>query len=299
MSLLDFHKVHAAGNDFLLLCDLQPRLTPEQVRRLCCRKTGLGADGLIRYKLDPNAQDCTMEIFNCDGKQAQMCGNALRALSLELIQHASFPLNIHVGTKTYKSQYICTQSDSWGPIYEFSTIYPLPFIQKHFCSIQESLTQSIKELLAKQFDSYTQSMNFQLSLIHSGVDHLIIYFPHQISLDQLKINELSRPLRFHSQLVELFKNGANINWLCPANEQGKTWIRTYEKGVENETWACGTAAVASSYYLFQELENFEQEFEFITRHYRLRTSIFQNLEKWHVKLCGPAQSCYKTQVEFL
>ena len=77
---LQFAKMHGAGNDFIVVDDTPARRTysPEQIRKLCRRRTGIGADGLISLQALPDSSAVRMSFFNCDGSRASLCGNGLR-----------------------------------------------------------------------------------------------------------------------------------------------------------------------------------------------------------------------------
>jgi len=208
--LLLFTKYHGAGNDFIVIDDRSkkfPSHNPEVIIRLCSRRFGIGADGLILLHSSEEA-DFQMVYFNADGKEAALCGNGLRCLAHFLSKHVS-----PVG--------------SW-------TIETLDRIVA--CSMEGSqISVSMGPYQRLERDLVLEGRHVQV--IHTGVPHAVIM---SSSLDIPDFEEEARKIRFHPRFGS---EGVNVNFAMQTS-QGAWECRTYERGVEKETLACGTGAAA-------------------------------------------------------
>ncbi|HJN37698.1 MAG TPA: diaminopimelate epimerase [Gammaproteobacteria bacterium] len=88
---MDFHKMQALGNDFIIIDDVKNPLNIEQIQSLACRKTGVGFDQLLEIKPNISQHQVDVSIYNADGSSAQMCGNGLRCVTKYLIDHYQYP----------------------------------------------------------------------------------------------------------------------------------------------------------------------------------------------------------------
>jgi diaminopimelate epimerase len=213
------YKMTGSGNDFVLLDGRST--TPEQwpasrISRICDRRTGVGADGLVI--LTPDGSDAVrMAYWNSDGSQAAMCGNAALcsvrlAIYLELAQAGELSLLTDAG------------------------------VVRARCAP----TGDEAEIGLPDFDLPTQVSGIDpgpgecwISAATVGVPHLVVRVDDVESID---LPVRGRLLRSHQRLGP---TGANVNFVSPP-ALGRPWlIRTYERGVEGETLACGTGTVAA------------------------------------------------------
>lgn len=199
--LFEFSKFQSLGNDFILINNFQDFFfDSENIARLCDRRFGIGADGVILYK-SHSPEVFQMKFYNPDGSNAKLCGNGLRCLFLE--------------TKANK---IMTDAGTFlGSISGEEVVIEFPYPEK----------KGIHELSIDH-------EKIQFEWINSGVDHIIIKVS-DLSLQELKT--FARKLRFHP----FFQQGVNVNFLMIGP---KTFLKTYERGVEDFTLACGTGALA-------------------------------------------------------
>lgn len=205
-----FYKYHGAGNDFILVEDLRekllPSLTPSFIRQICNRSTGIGADGLLVIQPSILA-DVTMRIFNCDGEEVSCCGNGLRSV----VRHFNKPLLIE--TKAGISQ-----GELAGDL------------------IRVSLPKS--EIIQLSIPFVTDILKpFKAHFVNTGVPHLVVFVE---DLDFSEFQEIGPYLRHHKQFGP---EGTNVTFAKKAEDQ--IFIRTYERGVEGETNACGTGGAAA------------------------------------------------------
>lgn len=220
-----FYKMTGSGNDFVMLDgrEHQPSDWPaERIAAVCARQTGVGADGLVL--LTPEGVGRVgMRYFNADGSFAAMCGNAALcstrlAARLGLAPGAGMVLLTPAGE--VKSR--CVGSGNEAEI-NLPAVAPLVRIQ-----------------------GICQSGEHQAWLGVVGVPHLIVLVD---DVDRLDVIQRGRELRFDPALGA---EGANVNFISSPTGPGRPWlIRTYERGVEGETLACGTGTVAAALLLVQ------------------------------------------------
>jgi diaminopimelate epimerase len=212
-----FHKMCGSGNDFVFLDgrDTAPDEWPaDRIRRVCARGTGVGADGLVILAPGSGAGAVRFHFFNSDGSRGEMCGNgALCAtrlsVHLRLVASADVVLETDAGL-------VRGQADPSGtPRAELL----LPDVDV----VREAAIVP---------GSGEGASGFALV----GVPHLIVPVD---DVDGVAVAVRGRELRFHPALG---RSGANVNFVSRAGDRWR--MRTYERGVEGETLACGTGAVA-------------------------------------------------------
>ncbi len=221
MKRIEFTKMVASGNDFIV-CSTQAKRKAwcasvrgwpvsrlkSLARNICDRKFGVGADGLLVLESSKGA-DIGMRIFNADGSEAQMCGNGARCVAL------------HVNRPVLK-----IQTDS-GVIQA----------QVSGDSVRVRLTEprGIKLDMPVRLNQRVLRANF----INTGVPHAVIFVE---GLDKMDVARLGRPIRFHKAFSP---QGVNVDFVEVVGESSLR-VRTYERGVEDETLSCGTGSVASA-----------------------------------------------------
>lgn len=205
-----FVKYHGAGNDFVLIDDRSrsfPFHDRKFIQNLCNRKQGIGADGVILLAEDASA-DFRMRIFNCDGQEAESCGNGLRCLA-RFIQDLGFKKNsygIAIGNRT---------------------------VEVWFEEDLVAVDMGEAEGLRLNIDTEVGSVHF----VDTGVPHAVQFVSDVEAVD---LGVLGPRLRHHFQFQP---RGANVNIATRLSDKTLKG-RTFERGVEGETLACGTGAVA-------------------------------------------------------
>lgn len=212
MADIQFHKYSAAGNDFIIL-DNRPgkiHLTPITIKELCHRHFGIGADGILLLETDPK-HDYRMVYFNADGSRGEMCGNGARAL-------CAFAGLIRVSHS--RGSFIADD----GP---------------HEYRIEDD--QIWIEILAQPTHQSIIMEGQSAVFIDTGVPHVVLPVADIV---HAPVETLGFRL---SRASTQFPQGANINFI----EMGKdhTSVRTFERGVDAETLACGTGATACAIFL--------------------------------------------------
>lgn len=214
---IEFTKMHGAGNDFIMIDEskLPNCILPssEQISFLCHRKRGIGADGLIVLSRNYGQDfDFKMFFFNSDGGRESMCGNGLRCASLYAYKYFNLGRELKVQTD---SGVLCAEIIS-----DCSAKIEIPYKEK----FREVSVEGIS-----------------LFFGNTGVPHAVIFAD---KIDNIDIVKKGRFIRYHK---EFQPRGTNVNFVSPiGNSCSNFLIRTYEKGVEDETLACGTGISASA-----------------------------------------------------
>lgn len=182
------------------------------IQKICHRQKGIGADGVILLQPSQNS-DFKMRIFNSDGHEAEMCGNGLRCL-------AKYMLELGIPSKSYTIE---TMNQNLNVAYvqdQVQTSMPTPvFLNKH-------LTLNV------------EGKDYECTHLDTGVPHLVIFVENVEAVD---VAGLGQKMRSHPQFAP---RGTNVNFVENCKDFLK--IRTYERGVENETLACGTGCTAAA-----------------------------------------------------
>jgi diaminopimelate epimerase len=217
MDSLPFVKMTGAGNDFVVIDnrDLRNTLTAEQIGWLCDRHFGIGADGLLAVELtDSPDADFRMRYYNADGGEAEMCGNGARCFARFV--HPLRRIN-------YEQVRFLTAAGLISADYVGEDV-----------RINLTAPTEIKTHQRADFGSGEIEYHF----INTGVPHVVVHVP---DADEALVFAHGRAIRQSS----IFPRGTNVNFVevTPSNE---LIVRTYERGVEAETLACGTGVVASA-----------------------------------------------------
>lgn len=211
-----FSKYSGCGNDFILIDnrkELFPHNNSALIAKLCRRPEGIGADGIVLLENSQQA-DYRMRIFNADGFEAEMCGNGLRCLKKFIEALGVKASSLMIETKERKLK-----------------------VEENGEGIMASLGEPkhIKLHLSLAIDNTSYVTHY----LDTGVPHAV-HFVNR--LEEVDVNGLGRKIRFHDAFAP---KGANANFVELQGEHHIA-LRTYERGVEQETLACGTGAAASA-----------------------------------------------------
>ncbi len=213
MKKIKFTKMAGAGNDFVLI-DAKAGLNYKKLAlKVCDRTNGIGADGLI--VLDKSRKcDFRMRIINADSSEAEMCGNGVRCLAAYIIANK----------KTRKKQF--TIQTLAGTI--------IGEAKGEVANVRLTNPEGYKSDIPLTINKKKINVGY----IDTGVPHAIVYVD---SLSKVDVSAIGRIIRNHKKFAP---RGTNVNFV----EQVKKSLvdaRTYERGVEDETKACGTGSVAA------------------------------------------------------
>lgn len=219
---LNFTKMNGAGNDFVLLDnrDGALRLDSSTISRVCDRHRGVGADGMLLVEPAQNGGQFRMRYYNSDGGEAEMCGNGARCFARYV-------------------QRLCSLK---GGV-KFET--PAGFIEAEFCGAQVRLKMSTPKEYSANNDLDVNGEKVTVHAINTGVPHAVVFVKE---LENVDVRKLGKGIRTH---LHFAPKGTNVNFLETFGPNDIA-IRTFERGVEDETLACGTGVVASA-LIYSEL----------------------------------------------
>ena len=266
--MLRFTKMNGAGNDFVLIDNRlgDVHLDRSQIARLCDRHRGIGADGILLLEKASNRTDFRMRYFNADGGEAEMCGNGARCF-------ARFANKVAGGEGTISFE-------TPAGVISAALIGDLVTLQM---TEPTDLRLNVKLTVASE--------NRIVHFINSGVPHVVIPVSR---IDDADVRREGAAIRYH----EIFSpKGANVNFI---EKRGPTKIavRTYERGVEDETLACGTGVVASA-LVFAAMEDVSGPIGVLVRGGDELQVGFEKIDNQfrNVTLTGPAEFVFEGAIE--
>lgn len=257
---IQFYKYQGTGNDFVLMdnrTQMYDSLTQKQINRICHRRYGIGADGLLLLN-KKEGFDFEMKYFNSDGKEGSMCGNGGRCL----VQFAA-KLGIH------KNFYHFTAADG----------------------LHEAEIDLAGIVRLKMGDVEHLEVHSNHFILDTGSPH---YVKSVADIMKLDVKAAGRIIRYDPKFAE---KGINVNFMQPL-EEDEIFVRTYERGVEDETFSCGTGVTAAALVSAHNDNGFNRvevktmggpvsvEFDKLDDHH------FENI--W---LCGPAELVFSGNME--
>lgn len=224
---IPFNKMQGAGNDFIVVNNLELGLTGEQLSQLakqtCERRVSVGADTLIAIEAAKNGGDFYTRYYNSDGSEAEMCGNGARCV-------ARFAYETGLAPEEMVIESIA------GDV-------PAQRLSDRIYRVQLNSPTVFKQDLVLQVEGRDFTVDY-VELGNPGIPHLVVHYP-DLAMTQLEtILDLGRELRNHPA----FEKGANVNFYDLLRD-GHVVERTYERGVEDFTLACGTGTGSTAYVL--------------------------------------------------
>ena len=266
--MLRFTKMNGAGNDFILIDNRAGdiRLDRSQIARLCDRHRGIGADGVLLLEKPSNRADFRMRYFNADGGEAEMCGNGARCF-------ARFANKIAGAQKKIS----------------FET--PAGVIAADLVNDLVTLKMTEPTDMRINMKLPVADENKTVHFINSGVPHVVIPVSR---VDDVDVRREGSAVRYHKMFSP---NGANVNFV-EKRAPNKIAVRTYERGVEDETLACGTGVVASA-LIFAIIEKANGSITVIARGGdELQVGFEKNDNQFRsVTLTGPAEFVFEGSIE--
>ena len=257
---LHFYKYQGTGNDFIVADNRKNEisLTTAQINNLCDRRFGIGADGLMLLNQKAGF-DFEMKYYNADGKPGTMCGNGGRCMT-------KFAYHLGIHRELYR------------------------FLAADGVHEAEIDTDGIVSVKMKDVNTFRKFHND--FIVDTGSPHYIKMASNVMDLDVFKKGSEIR----HSKEFE--EDGINVNFVEQSEEVDKIIVRTYERGVEDETHSCGTGVTAAA-LVFYHNENGFNEVEVKTlggilsvEFDRIDENKYENI--W---LCGPAEKVYEGTIE--
>ncbi len=213
--MLEFTKMNGAGNDFVMVDNRDGGLvlTRQQIARLCDRHRGVGADGLLAVEAAQAGADVRMRYYNADGGEAEMCGNGARCFA------------------RFVNRLLGGQRES----VRFETVAGI--ISATTTGEQVCLAMSRPQGLECGLELAAEGTEWTVHSLNTGVPHAVVAVE---DLETVPVRRWGAALRHHAHFQPKGTNANFMQVLAP----GRIAIRTYERGVEDETLACGTGMVA-------------------------------------------------------
>jgi diaminopimelate epimerase len=211
MQIVPFVKFHGAGNDFIMIDDRDGywvrHINEAWIAKVCHRRFGVGADGMILLEKGYGGADFYMRYFNADGRISTFCGNGGRC-----VVAFAMGLQVHEGTCRFMG------ADGW---------HEGEVLKNGLVRISMTDVEEVKHLDGHTATLYTGS-------------------PHYVKVvDQLEALDVFKEGRAIRNSPSFEQEGINVNFV-ELIKDGELSIRTYERGVEDETYACGTGVVAAA-----------------------------------------------------
>lgn len=268
MTMLRFSKMNGAGNDFILIDNRAGdiRLDRNQIAHLCDRHRGVGADGILLLETAANAADFRMRYFNADGGEAEMCGNGARCF-------ARFANKVAGGQQKI--------------FFETPAGVILAELNDELVKLRMTEPTDLRLNVELPIANQKKTVHF----VNSGVPHVVIPVSR---IDDVDVRAEGSAIRHH----EMFSaSGTNVNFIEKRGPK-KIAVRTYERGVEDETLACGTGVVASA-LIFAAIENVEAPIVVMARGGdELKVGFEKTGNQFrNVTLTGPAEFVFEGTVE--
>lgn len=266
---VEFTKMNGAGNDFVLIDNRarKIRLTPEQVVLLCDRHRGVGADGVaLLVPCASDKADWAWDFYNSDGSGAEMCGNGARCFA-RFVQRLT-------GSKeklTFETRAGVISALFKGEQVTVNMTAP--------CDLR------LNELIPLKSDKIT------VHSVNTGVPHAVLIVP---DADAAMVQPIGSEIRFHPHFAP---KGTNVNFV-QLTSSNAIRVRTYERGVEGETLACGTGVTASA-LIAAELHNFKSPVQVRVQGGDTLAVSFEKVGGTfvNVQLTGPADFAFDGQIE--
>ncbi|MBX2924801.1 MAG: diaminopimelate epimerase [Chitinophagaceae bacterium] len=257
---IQFSKYQGTGNDFVILDNRNGAynaLTNEQVKLLCDRKFGIGADGLMLLN-EHAPYDFEMVYYNADGNEGSMCGNGGRCL----VKFA-----YHSGIVEQEYRFIATDGE-------------------HEAEIDISGTVKLK---MKDVDQISNQDEY--SVLNTGSPHYVTFVP---DVKKVNVVEEGRRIRYSKPFS---KEGINVNFVENIDDD-TIFVRTYERGVENETLSCGTGVTAAALVAAHNTNGFNGvNVQTPGGNLSVEFTISEDGEKFSdIWLSGPAELVYKGEI---
>ena len=268
MKKIEFYKMSGSGNDFIIIDNRDNIIDKDGlsnfIAKVCRRKISAGADGMILVENSDNA-DFKWRFFNSDGSVAEMCGNGARCVA--------------------RFAYL---NDIAGSNMSFETLAGLVKAEIIGERVKVKMTDPFKLKTADTIKLKNGLVS--ISSINTGVPHVVIV---NDSIDDVDIVKIGKEIRYHNQFSPA---GTNVNFVCHIKDNTIA-IRTFERGVEDETLACGTGAAASAIVIAHKMK-LDSPVSVLTRSGGYLNVFFKEKEGqyYDIYLEGDARIIYKAEL---
>ena len=255
-----FYKYEGCGNDFVIIDERTEglQLTKPHITAICDRRFGIGADGLLLLRTHPDF-DFQMIYYNADGSRATMCGNGARCLSA--FAHKMEAIGI-------KGKFIADDGPHTAEI----------------LWVEDAITQ----VAISMKDAAPDDVSPEHVIINTGTLHYVLFVD---DIETTDVVTIGKKIRYSPQFAPI---GTNVNFVQMTPNE--IIVRTYEKGVEDETLACGTGVTASA--MAASIKTDKTAFDVKARGGNMHVSFDKNENTFsNVVLTGPARLSYSGQFD--
>lgn len=266
---MQFWKYQGTGNDFVILNNMDARVehTSETAITLCDRHFGIGSDGLIVIEPSVDA-DFKMVFYNPDGSQS-FCGNGSRC-----------------AVKFAHDQ---------GIITDLTTRFISTDGEHHALISSQSIELSMHDpVFSSDEFNYDGLPMLASALLNTGSPHLVLFLKEDKRITGKEVREHGARIRYSETFA---KEGVNVNFVS-IEEQNKISIRTYERGVEDETLSCGTGVTAAgiAYHSLFSKKNGKNTIDVLAQGGQLQVKFEFNNSYSKTQLCGPATMVFSGEI---
>jgi diaminopimelate epimerase len=280
MKEIKFVKMTGAGNDFIIIDRELSFITPsqEQIKLMCDRRYGIGADGVIVISNSLDGKGAfKVDFYNSDGSTGMLCGNGARCS----LKYAN--LIGRIGKN--EVEFLFSDRLYRGKVENNGLV--------KFYIDEDIFFEKVSDI----------NLNGHLLngyYVDLGTQHLVLnidnFFGQYQTIDELPVYEIGRKLRYHDKFMP---KGVNVNFISIDNEEDVIYIRTYERGVEDETLACGTGSISSA--IVASITNkLNPPIKLITRSMEELVVDFQIINDKiikHISLLGPAKAVFTGKIK--
>lgn len=222
---IPFYKMQGAANDFIVINNMELKLSGDQLvsltKQVCQKHFSIGSDALMALDFPQNDGDFRMRFYNADGTEAEMCGNGVRCIARYAYETGI--CNEQMTVETQAGNVYCWRLS------------------------QRQYKVQMNEPSVETFDVNFPESNLTIDYVelgNPGVPHLVVHYPELKVTPLANITSLAEKMRSWSALDK----GANVNFYA-VDKNGAVILRTFERGVEDFTLACGTGAISTAYVL--------------------------------------------------
>jgi diaminopimelate epimerase len=258
---INFHKYQGTGNDFVILDNRTGQykdIRLDQIRRICDRRFGIGADGLMMLN-EKSGYDFEMKYYNADGKEGSLCGNGGRCM-------VKFAYNLGIHKSLYKF---------------------IAYDGEHEAEIDTDGIVSLKMNDVENIRKFHGDF-----ILNTGSPHYIKMVNDVMNVDVYK---KGHEIRYSKDFEQ---EGINVNFVEQMDDPDKIFVRTYERGVEDETLSCGTGVTAAALVCWHNDNGFN-EVEVNTSGGKLSVEYDKHNDEGfsNIWLCGPAEKVFEGSID--
>ncbi len=322
---IQFTKMHGAGNDFIIINEFQKILIPEKNKsefsaRVSDRHFGIGSDGVI-FVQKSKTEDAKMLFYNPDGSRAEICGNGIRCFA-KYLYDTGIVKKKKIRVETFSGRVISEiLIRGQGPRFDGRAVeISRPLVSNRSFDVAERRSRSdicrrskapphtrgvelngkiradmgspIVEFINRIFR--IDGNSYKITSVNMGNPHAILFLDN---IENINVRTIGSSIR---NLKKLFKNGTNVHFVQKIGKN-RFKIRSYERGVEDETLACGTGICAAGVAaVLNRLANGEKPIKFHARGGDLTIELetYNKNKIKRVYMAGPAEEVFTGEIKF-